>query len=86
MLVLVEFFILSIGGLFFETIDLYSEEYNYIFGTLAKLSEMLLVLCVRRIWKSPNNFHTLKRMVYVNQHTAIFHCRCCRNVSVIQWR
>lgn len=61
MLVLVEFFILSIGGLFFETIDLYSEEYNYIFGTLAKLSEMLLVLCVRRIWKSPNNFHTLKR-------------------------
>ena len=61
MLVLIEFFILSIGGLFFETIDLYSEEHNYIFGTLAKLCELLLVLCVRRIWKSPNNFQSLKR-------------------------
>ena len=61
MIVLAEFFVLSIGGLFFETIDLYSEEHNYIFGTLAKLCELLLVLCIRRIWKSPNNFHTLKR-------------------------
>ena len=59
--VLVEFLTLSVGGLFIETINLSSEEHNYIFGTLAKLCELLLVLCIRRIWKSPNNFHTLKR-------------------------
>ena len=59
--VLVKFLTLSVGGLFIETINLSSEEHNYIFGTLAKLCELLLVLCIRRIWKSPNNFHTLKR-------------------------
>ena len=59
--VLVEFLILSVGGLFIETINLSSEEHNYIFGTLAKLCEVLVVLCVRRIWKSPNEFQTLKR-------------------------
>ena len=59
--VLVEFLILSVGGLFIETINLSSEEHNYIFGTLAKLCEVLVVLCVRRMWKSPNEFQTLKR-------------------------
>ena len=59
--VLVEFLTLSVGGLFIETINLSSEEHNYIFGTLAKLCEVLVVLCVRRMWKSPNEFQTLKR-------------------------
>uniref|UniRef100_UPI00405719DA sensor histidine kinase n=1 Tax=Agathobacter sp. TaxID=2021311 RepID=UPI00405719DA len=59
--VLVEFLTLSVGGLFIETINLSSEEHNYIFGTLAKLCEALVVLCVRRMWKSPNEFQTLKR-------------------------
>lgn len=61
MLVLMEFLVLSIGGLFIDTIDLLSEEHNYIFGTIAKISGVLVALCVRRIWKSPNEFQTLKR-------------------------
>ncbi len=61
MVVLIEFLILSVGGMFIETINLLSEEHNYIFGTIAKLTEVLVVLCVRRIWKSPNEFNTLKR-------------------------
>lgn len=59
--VLVEFLTLSVGGLFIEMINLSSEEHNYIFGTMAKLCEVLVVLCVRRMWKSPNEFQTLKR-------------------------
>lgn len=61
MIVMVEILILSVGGLFVETINLFSQEHNYIFGTIAKLSEVLVVLCVRRMWKSPNEFNTLKR-------------------------
>ncbi len=61
MVVLIEFLILSVGGIFIEMINLLSEEHNYIFGTIAKLTEVLVVLCVRRIWKSPNEFNTLKR-------------------------
>lgn len=61
MVVLIEFLVLSVGGLFIDTINLFSEEHNYIFGTIAKLCEVLAALCVRRIWKSPNEFNTLKR-------------------------
>lgn len=61
MLVLIELLVLSIGRMFIDTIDLFSAEHNYIFGTIAKLLGVLVVLCVRRIWKSPNEFQTLKR-------------------------
>lgn len=61
MVVMVEFLVLSVGGLFIDTINLFREEHNYIFGTIAKLCQVLVVLCVRRMWRSPNEVNSLKR-------------------------
>ncbi len=59
LMLLTEFFVLSMVELIASPVDLTSETNNYLLGVVAKLLQVIIVLGIRRFWKPPNELGVL---------------------------
>lgn len=58
-IILTEWTVITVREIFMPATTLYGDELYYLLATIAKLLEILVVLLIRKIWKSPNESRTL---------------------------